>query len=503
MTAAGPHSDTIALSGGEASGDQLPRVIPRALFDSLLPSLQAAEFVFNKLLEEGGKNSREVGVFAVNSTAMSCTVHQQQGRDGATVVIPLGFIGRLRVLSRLLLRFWNSSKHVAILNSPLDNIPEGKFKVPEKLRPLFGSYPAGAAATFWDELARRDDMIKLNPTAELDVGELLHLGLFHVMFHEFAHHWMRHFDLLGSRALDAAAGRHGLSRAEVEKGVELHADVVGSSMAVNVHVGHIAGVCGRDDLGSLSRAFLRLSYVTTLPYSLYEPRRKYLGAYDANRYTHPLVRRHAFVIATTSALAGQTPEIQQIWHDTELQGWTEALYAMNDLNLEAMKGIYGPVNFDEMFFPLHVNPGSTVTAPYIDTMVAEAFELIQRFADLLHELTGAESTPIPRYDLAASARKSLAEYVNKWKQFGNDDETVNWKAIIEDPIAFARRGATGNPQEDAVKEEFYRGFAAFARKAGMVNPTNRQGFALMTAFGKYWLEQPPGQGHSHDSADGS
>lgn len=377
------HLENLSLYGGLALADNLPPVLTRREFESICDSLFLSESVFNAFLvdEEEG---RSVNIFPVKSTSLACAIRPTKNH-GATIVVPLGAITRIHILARLLLQYWNKSKYINIINSPLDDIPEEKWFIPEKLRPLFGEYSPSDTQAFWRDLEQLNSEIELPSGFDTDVAELLHLGVVHLVAHEFAHFWLKHFELLQADLSVEELRKFGMSQIELEKGVELHADALAGKLSMLILCSQVKNAFGGDDGNAFARGFLRLSYVITLLFSLYDPRRKYLRAYDQDRYIHPLVRRHLVIESANHELYSSVEFSKwlELWNKNELHGWIECMYALNDLNVDCMSGKYGSLEGHQFTFPVHITLGGSFTAPFIDRMVKESKDLVDRFLRIL------------------------------------------------------------------------------------------------------------------------
>ncbi|MEO6731647.1 MAG: hypothetical protein ABIN01_10555 [Ferruginibacter sp.] len=376
------YNENLLIHGGLAVKEKLPAVIPTEEFESLQQTLIISETAFNYILQKEENSPRYVKIFPVQSTSMACSVRKLDAVN-ALIVIPLGVIARIRVLARLLLKYWNASYNIGILNSPLDNIPENSWVIPEKLKPLLGSYLPGEEKKFWQDINELDKSIGLPEAYDNDVSELLHLALVHLASHEFAHFWQKHFELLKLGLTPKQLKKYDLTQLKIEKGVELHADNVAGQLSMDILLTQVMISYPSNDYDAYSRGFLRLSYITTLIFSLYDPRRKYLLAYDRNLYTHPLVRRHLIFQASDDRLKERGPELHNHWQANELHGWTKCMQALNDLNLDCLKGDFGPVDLSKNIFPIHINPGGSVSFNFIGDMVNDSNIIKVNFIKLL------------------------------------------------------------------------------------------------------------------------
>lgn len=382
-----PHELTASLYGGSVQPTLLKTLATGLSFDHIQGSCLFVELFFNHLLTSTARGA-EVKICLTPSTSMACALHQHGG-GVFTIIVPLGVAARLRILARLLLEYWGKERRVQFLNSPLDKIAADNWHVPSRLRPLFGKNAYQDDTTFWEELAALDTLLSPVPETENDVLELQHLALVHLIAHEFTHAWEKHFSILRSDPADLHLDRYNLRPEDLEKCVELHADIIAAELSTRILQSQIALAPEEAD-ADLGRGFVRLAYVVMMLYSLYDPERKYLYAYDEDRYTHPLVRREMTLNFIERVVSIFFPDKFDDLMNNVLYGWEKCIWAVNDMNLDAMSGRFGEIEPNKLYFPIGLAMGGIFSASYIQEETDKASELALRFIALVKDLAEEE-----------------------------------------------------------------------------------------------------------------
>ncbi len=382
-----PHELTTSMYGGPVDSAVLPATIPDDSFKEAQGSILFVERFFNHLLKST-KRGTEVKICITRSTSMACSLHQHAG-EVFTIIVPLGVIARLRVLTRMLLEYWDQEKKVVILNSPLDKIAPDNWHIPSRMIPLFGQNMDQDDEKFWTGLAELDAMLSPAPESAQDVLELQHLALVHLIAHEFTHAWERHLSILKSNMSDVSLAPYDLHRKDLEKCIELHADIMAVELSTRILELQVHGADSDADV-SLVRGFLRMGYMVTMLYSLYDPERKYLYAYDKDRYTHPLVRREMSIDFIRKIVSLLFPDMLDHVMENVKHGWMRCLWAINDMNLDAMSGKFGKIESGKLYFPIGLAMGGDASASYIAQEINTATNLVLRFVNLVKDLADEE-----------------------------------------------------------------------------------------------------------------
>lgn len=380
------HASIISMYGGIACAETIETLLSSEVYASVSNSVQFIQNGFNAILVNEGKQ-KVCHFYLVNSASYVCRMHSLTDGD-AIIVLPVGMIARLSVGARMLLQYWDKNCEFHLMNGVTDDIEEVNWTMPEKLIPLFGPYKPEDESQFWQDILELNRSIELPSLYEEDVVNLLHLGIVHLAAHEFGHFWQRHSVLKTIDVKNEFLVRHNLTHADIKKGIELHADAVAGGLSMLVMLAQIKPNPGvQDDLNTLYCAFLRLSYIATMLYGLYEPRRKYIGAYDNDdSYTHPLVRRQLAVRSANSRLKySEFSQLLPVWHQAELEGWVRCIQALNCMNMDCWEGKYGTYDADRLIFPVHNNPGGYAGAHDLDQKVTEASTFLETFIVFLED----------------------------------------------------------------------------------------------------------------------
>lgn len=377
--------DVIAIGGGRLDSEDVPAAIPPATLAAVQATLGFMQCVF---AAERPNDHCHVRIILTRSDALACRVFQLVDKS-CVILVPCGLVGRLRTLSRLLLRYWNRGSDAAFANSPLDEIPPEAWEVPPALSPLFD--PKETGEPFWQHLQTLDATldVDLDPLTAVDVGELMHLGLVFLLFHEWAHVRFRHFAFL-EHVSQADPDQINL----VRRGLELHADYISGNWAAMLFLHQVGPDVGAE---TLFRGFMRQSYVWTLLMGIFDSHKKFVGIYQHGDYNHPLIRleiirKGAYDYMRMNA-AGQTA----LWHRAELEGWTRAIHAFWDLNVEALSGKFGDLPGGALAYPLQaLNYGIGAAAPILQRILNEALQVLERVSNGLqqfNETLGASAAP--------------------------------------------------------------------------------------------------------------
>ncbi|KVU62470.1 hypothetical protein WK72_24405 [Burkholderia ubonensis] len=213
------------------------------------------------------------------------------------------------------------------------------------------------------------------------MGEMLHLAIVHMFGHEITHVLARHFDLRAANRLSDLLARHKMTLTDFKKGIELHADAGASYISIITLLGQVGTDLPPE---SYELAFLRLGYVTTLIYGLYDPQRKYLYGYKNNEYTHPIVRRQLAVEAMSLALSDKSmsPLLKRSFDKAWVIGYRNCMDALMELNIDCFLGRFGVVDFTKPTFPVHIGVGGPFSATFVDEEVNVARDVLKRFSEL-------------------------------------------------------------------------------------------------------------------------
>jgi hypothetical protein len=167
----------VTIAGGRADAQSLPAVIPLQQYKSVQASLEYASDLFSvQYRANAGPGAGNLHIIVTQSSAFDCRSRQLDNQD-AVIFMPLGFLIRTRIMARMLLRYWGKERRILTIGPADDPVPESTWRLPTALEPLFDDLHAQD----WDRLATLDEAIDLPPLFELDVQELMHLSVIHLL----------------------------------------------------------------------------------------------------------------------------------------------------------------------------------------------------------------------------------------------------------------------------------------------------------------------------------
>ncbi|MBI4277568.1 MAG: hypothetical protein HY660_03845 [Armatimonadetes bacterium] len=371
--------DAIAIAGGLATAENCPGVIPLDHFAQLGATTASVGQHFDQVLVRAKR--RHQGAIALTmSPSFSCQV-RPLGDDRFVLLVPLGMPARTRVLARLLLRYWGRERGVRVIRSALDDVPGDADAVPPLLKPVF--LEDFEPDTFWERLRELDASIDTDPRTEPDVLELVHLALVYLLSHEFTHVLHGHFDLLER----VRSGEVDLTRDDVRRGIELDADDGAAALSMLILKDDVDRAVAAGQRGqSQAVGWLRLSYVVTMLFAITDAHRKFLGAYERGAYNHPMVRCEFFLEAAGRSLDAPK-RVRDTWLANSTEGWKRCVQALDDLNLDALRGDFGKLPEGVHPAPLHTllysaTPVGVTDRATLETLI-EAHRLVHRIREHL------------------------------------------------------------------------------------------------------------------------
>ncbi len=337
--------EALRLAGGAITANNKPNLISANQYLDMVSTLDSLGAHFTEILESADLAHIGGPLVLTNSPSFSCSAKVLP--DGSfALFVPMGVPARLRVLARLLLRFWGKESRIRVVRSVFDNIPNEKDSVPPQLRPIF--LEELTSDPYWNELNKLDESIEIDGTFETDVRELVHLGLVFMASHEFSHVLHGHFDLM-SRARTEDLG---IDQSALRKGMEVDADAGASAIAMRVLMKDVESAAKSHLDVSIATGWLRLAYVVTLIFAVTDSHRKFAYGYQQSYYNHPMVRCELFFSSATKSISG-SKEAKQLWQKKSTEGWMKCVFALNDLTREAWSGKYGNLPDGVPHAPLH------------------------------------------------------------------------------------------------------------------------------------------------------
>jgi len=336
--------DTVIMEGGAVDAENCPAVIPPTQYAELVQTIHRLNHHFDEVMIRARQKFR-VKIGLTHSPEFSCKV--REAADGYLIIVPLGFPARIRVLSKLLIQYWDRESHVATTRSPLDEVSWDAEAIPPMLKPIFSEEFDGGE--FWKELEVLDTSIETSDSQDAEVSELVHLALVYMTSHEFTHVLHGHFDL----SKNIKTTEINLTEKELNRGLETDADDGAASLSMYILDKDIRLALSPDLPEKMNLAWLRLAYVVTMIYAISDSQRKFFAAYDEGSYNHPMVRCELFFSGVQRAMRTSTTEVKESWLEVSTEGWKRCVLAFYDLNIDAMKGKYGPRPEGVPFSPLH------------------------------------------------------------------------------------------------------------------------------------------------------
>jgi hypothetical protein len=369
-------AEAIFVAGGPVTNDSCPEFIS----ESELAIINKWFFVWKKCFVQIFRRysfNGDVEIALTPSPDFSCRVFPLE-ESKFLILIPLGVAARVKVLARLLLKYWDKGEEgILVLRSPRDNISVPDNQVPRLLSPLFLDKPN--SESFWKDIDELDRAIITDSKFDPDVQELVSLSLLFLISHEITHILHGHFDLLERSENDDL----GLSKVEIERGIEIDADsgaAAISMLVIQMTIIASGSIKQKDDE---KLAFFRLSYVITMLFGIFDAQKKYLYGYDEQKYSHPMVRCEIFAEGVLAALSEDSEDSRDQILQSITDGRTRCVFAFNYLILDVMQGMFGGFPEGADWAPLQslVYGRSDIMALW--KKLLEANEILQKTRTLL------------------------------------------------------------------------------------------------------------------------
>jgi hypothetical protein len=327
-------SDEIANAGGAVTFENCPKVLPQEHLTLIHQDILQIAGNFSDFLIAKGFNDRWGAITLTLSSSFSCRVTAVDG-GGFAILIPLGFPARIRVLARILLRYWDNLLSIRTIQSPLDDLKMSKENIPDLLKPLLLNE---SNKEFWDQLFLLDKSLDIDEKFEPDVRELVYYSLLFLLSHEFTHIAHGHFEL-NARIKDSELLND--QKTLLIRGMEIDADDGASQLLLFVVLQDIQRVMSLGQETSLETCYLRLAYAVPMIFAISHTYNKFFGKYDAGNYNHPMVRCELFFNSIHQRLHG-SPFIEP-WLSASSEGFSKCVLALDQLNFEIATGRFGKV----------------------------------------------------------------------------------------------------------------------------------------------------------------
>jgi hypothetical protein len=396
------EADIIGAHGGLASLASLSRVIPAKLFMALEGIATLAERMFLNDLPAAHPLSH-LRIVLTNSDFLTATAHWVE-EDSVIVILPLGLAARVRVAYRLLIKYWDAPVFYYFQKSPLDNDPAEAAYIPVRVRPLLIDY--AESQVFWTELERLDSSIPDRSEEASDVEAMTYMAVLYNLFHELAHVFYRHYDLL--RLTGAEKSEFG--GLTLRRGMEIQADVWAARSVIDYILGEARSLGLRDDEkeAHCGRAFTRLSFGIAAMFSIFDVQRKFIGAYFRDRYIHPLIRHALFVDTVGQWLGDVEPSLYPLWKHRELEAWVRCNSAFGHLNLELGHEARREVEENKIVLPIQsmLFSGTTAVNLVLDDEYAKALSLLENANSMVEDLL-----EVVDYDPSCKQKRSFKNWL--------------------------------------------------------------------------------------------
>lgn len=337
-------ADTLAMTGGTVDAENCPKVIPPQQYLELLHTMERLGARYDEVMKKVGKQW-PCFLALIHSPGFSCKVRRV--KEGYAILVPLGVPARVRVLSKLLIQYWNRERRVHIIRSPLDEVTWDAAAIPPMLKPIFSE--DFDDEEFWQQLEALDESIDIQSIQENDAYELAHLAMVYLISHEFTHIYHDHFDLLEN----PKQADPDLSETELMRGIETDADDGASALSMLILKEDVDLAAAQGQPVQMELGWLRLTYAVTMIYAISDSHQKYFGAYKGGPYEHPMARCELFFSGVRRAMSTSTAEAKELWTVNSTEGWRRCIWALNDLTMDAMSGKFGQIPEGVPQSPLH------------------------------------------------------------------------------------------------------------------------------------------------------
>jgi hypothetical protein len=361
------QEDIIFMLGGKVTYDNLPSSFPSEFF-SLFCEFPLA-FTRIRISDYASNTDCRVDLEITNSPSVACR-SREISRGNYLIVVPMGALVRIRVLSRILLRYWHRSDAPDF--EPQD-ITGDEQRIPPALFPIFNEN----YSDYWHGIDSFDETLDM-AEFESDVQALVVLAFYFLVGHELAHVLRRHEFIIAKMVAELSPSPSQL-KAVLWRFAEIDADIMGLHWALHqisyATAARRAAAKNQSDKDKVSNppelAWVRLAYAVTLVFGSYDVWRRELGNYSAGRYPHPLARwqiSSAVVreYVRLDALHSRDDKLDALTRQQEF-GYIKCTDAFKWLDYDIKHEVFGPPN-----------PGSEFTS--ITTLIIDEsnHDVIQR-----------------------------------------------------------------------------------------------------------------------------
>ena len=326
------RQEFILIAGGEVDRSKLPPSVNKndyKIFSNWLDVLQG--FVNGYTSETG----LQVTLHFILSPSLACRTKPLE--DGSVaILLPLGMLVRVRILARILLRYFKKNSEIRFANSLMDDIPESDWGIAPDLNPVFGEI--ADESSHWQLLENLNAKTKLDKDIEPAVNDLLWVAFCYLTFHELAHAVRGHFSIVDGLRRDSKALQQIGGDGDLRKALEIDADSIATSLMLMLSLKQM-DIEGRS--AEMSSAFFWIGYTFTLVLGLYDSRRKALSLYSKGIYPHPIVRHSLIMDFIDGSISQNPPTWKETMTDSKVSGWNKCVDALRQLDVEVFKGKFG------------------------------------------------------------------------------------------------------------------------------------------------------------------
>ena len=190
-------------------------------------------FAQGMIRRNGPAAVRRCDVVLTRSTSFSPTTRRVASGQ-FVILVPVGLFARVRVLARLLLRFWDRPSQFAFVNPAQDKYPTNVW-IPKRLAPIFATAMQDDDERYWASLAELNRGMTI-PAQEDKCGwtRMLKWVYLFMFMHELGHVLLRHHDFVDWLATAPKRVKAGLTQDQVLRGLELQSDYLGADLSTKV-----------------------------------------------------------------------------------------------------------------------------------------------------------------------------------------------------------------------------------------------------------------------------
>ncbi|MEU6749380.1 hypothetical protein ABZ914_24420 [Spirillospora sp. NPDC046719] len=328
--------EAVALAGGAADEELIEDCLTPDGAYAVGDTLQIVGGVMRSMLRRTSVQDA-IHLVITNSPSLRCGVTFLDDRRAA-VFIPLGALGRARVLARRLLWHLHEDKPIIhVMGSAMDT-RDFPWEVAPDLAVIFGEDVEDDPG-YWDRLSEFDRRTPGNRRREAVANDVTCHCLLFLALHELAHVTAGHDRLAHLAGAGDPRTRPDLDQTRLRRGMEVHADVLaGQNFAriLLVHPDWARLAVKRPDV-----VFGRSGFATAMLFGMYDTHRKTVYEYDTGIYPHPIIRYEFSYEGLQLVLEEQRYKRRQRAEQCSWSGWKDCIIAFNAMEWACLEGKYG------------------------------------------------------------------------------------------------------------------------------------------------------------------